>query len=81
MEIEEHVQIVLTSPVTADEGEKLEPGDVGVIVHIHPAGAAFVAEFMMLGGSTYAIATVSPTQARNVTSKDVVHVREFAVAA
>jgi hypothetical protein len=81
MEIEEHIQIVLTSPVTGDEGEALEPGDVGVIVHIHPDREAFVAEFMTLSGSTYAIATVLPSQARNVTGKDVVHAREFAIAA
>ena len=54
---------------------------MGVVVHMHPGEAAFVAEFVTLGGSTYAIATVLPAQARNVTTKDVIHTREFALAA
>ena len=81
MVFEEHIQIVLTSPVVGDEGEKLEPGDVGVIVHIHLGGEAFVVEFMTLSGATFAIATVLASQARNITSKDIKHAREFAVAA
>ena len=58
MVLDEHSQIVLVSPVMGDEGEKLEPGDVGVIVHIHPGGEAIVAEFLTLAGETAAIATV-----------------------
>ena len=36
MELHEHNQFVLTADVTGDEDEELKPGDVGVIVHIHP---------------------------------------------
>ena len=80
MELEEHIQIVVTSPITGDGREKPEPGDVGVVVHIHPGEAAFVAEFVTLGSSTYVIASVLPAQARNVATKDVIHAREFALA-
>ena len=38
MELHEHNQFVLTSVVTGDDGEGLKPGDVGVIIHIHPGG-------------------------------------------
>ena len=65
MVLDEHSQIVLVSPVMGDEGEKLEPGDVGVIVHIHPGGEAIVAEFLTLAGETAAIATVLLSQMRS----------------
>ena len=71
----EHGQIVLTADVSGDEGEQLKPGDVGAIVHVHPGGTAFVAEFMTLDGDTAAIATVLPSQARPVTSADLTHAR------
>ena len=81
MALKEHTQIVLTAPVTGDDGEKLEPGDVGVIIHIHPGGEAFVVEFFTLEGETAAIATVLVSQARPVAETDIMHAREFALAA
>ena len=81
MVINEHTQIVLTAPVFGDEGEELQPGDVGVIIHIHPGGEAFVVEFLTLNGDTAAIATVLLSQTRQVTDKDIIHTREFAIAA
>ena len=71
----EHDQIVLTAEVTADGGEKLMPGDVGVLVHIHPRDEALVAEFTTLDGDTRAIATVLPSQARAATRADLTHAR------
>ena len=71
---EEHDQIVLTTDVTGDGGAELTPGDVGVVVHIHPGGA-LVAEFTALDGDTIAIATVLPSQARTVTGADLTHAR------
>ena len=59
----EHEEIVLTAPVSGDEGEELRPGDVGSIIHIHPGGEAFVVEFFTINGDTAAIATVLPSQA------------------
>lgn len=71
----EHEQVVLTTDVLGDEGEKLKPGDVGTVIHVHPADAAVVVEFLSLDGDTVAIATVLPSQARPVTSADITHAR------
>ncbi len=71
----EHEPIVLTADVLGDEGEELKPGDVGTVIHVHPANAAVVVEFMSLDGDTVAIATVLPSQARPVTSADITHAR------
>ncbi len=71
----EHEQVVLTAEVTGDEGEALEPGDVGAIIHLHPGGEAFVVEFISLDGETVAIATVQASQARPITSADLTHAR------
>ena len=67
MALKEHTEIVLTAPVTGDGGEQLEPGDVGVIIHIHPGEEAIVAEFFTPDGETEAIATVLPCQMSQVT--------------
>ena len=72
---EEHDQIVLTTDVNGDDGEQLKPGDVGVIVHVHPGGEPFVAEFTSLDGDTMALATVLPSQARPTTRADMAHAR------
>ena len=72
----EHEQIVLTAEVSGDEGERLRPGDVGAVIHVHAGGKAYVVEFMALDGDTVAIATVLPSQARPVTSGDLTHARQ-----
>ena len=77
----EHEQIVLTADLTGDDGEELRPGDVGVVVHVHPGHEAYVAEFLTLDGDTAAIATVLPSQARPVTSKDITHARPVEIPA
>ena len=81
MELREHSQFVLTGEVTGDWDEKLKPGDVGVIIHIHPGGEAFVGEFVSLNGNSSVIATVLNSQARPVTDKDIVHARPLEIAA
>ena len=81
MELHEHDQFVLTADVSGDGGEELKPGDVGVIIHIHPGGEAFVGEFVTLNGNSSVIATVLPSQARPVTDKDIVHARVLEIAA
>ena len=77
----EHEQVVLTADLTGDEGEDLRPGDVGVVVHVHPDGTAYVVEFLTLDGDTAAIATVLPSQARPVTSTDMTHARHVEIPA
>ena len=81
MELREHNKFVLTADVTGDEDEELKSGDVGIIIHIHPGGEAFVGEFMTLNGNSSAIATVLTSQARPVTDNDIVHARTLEVAA
>jgi hypothetical protein len=73
--IREHDCIVLTENIP-DEG--LQAGDVGTVVHIHEAGAAYEVEFMTFTGQTVAVATVLPAQLRPVNSHDLSHVRELA---
>ena len=72
---EEHDQVVLTSAAVGDDGQKLRPGDVGVVVHVHPGGEAFVAEFTALDGDTVSVATVLPSEVRPVTGADLTHSR------
>ena len=73
----EHEQIVLTSDVSGDEQEELKAGDVGTIIHIHPAEQAIVVEFTTPYGETVAIATVSPSQVRSVSNEDITHARKM----
>ena len=67
----EHERVVLTADTCGDEGEQLRSGDVGVVVHIHAGGEAYVVEFVALDGDTAAIATVLPSQIRPVTGADL----------
>ncbi len=77
----EHTQIVLTADIRGDEGEVLRSGDVGVVVHVHTGGEAYVVEFLTLDGDTAAIAAVLPSQARPVTDKDITHARPVEIPA
>ena len=71
----EHEQVALTAEIVGDDGEALMPGDVGVVVHTHPGDVAYVVEFFALDGRTAAIATVLPSQARQITRADITHAR------
>ena len=73
--IQEHDCIVLTSDLPADG---LKAGDVGVVVHVHPDGAAYEVEFLTLTGQTVAVASVLPSQLRPVDARDISHVRQLA---
>ena len=57
--------------------EVLEAGDVGLVVHIHHAGAAYEVEFITLTGQTVSVATVLPTQLRPVNQRDISHARSL----
>ena len=76
----EHEQIVLTADVLGDAGEELKAGDVGAVIHVHPGNAAVVVEFMSLDGATATIATVLPSQARQVKGSDITHARTVSAA-
>lgn len=75
--IKEHDCVVLTKDLPA---ERLQAGDVGTVVHIHPGSTAYVVEFVTLTGQTVAVATVLPTQLRPVSPDDISHVRQLAAA-
>jgi hypothetical protein len=72
--IKEHDCVVLTSNLP-EEG--LAAGDVGTVVHIHRAGAAYEVEFITLTGQTVSVATVLPTQLRPVNQRDISHARSL----
>jgi len=73
--IREHDRVVLTVPVS-DHG--LEPGDVGVVVHVYPHDEAYEVEFVTLAGQTAAIVTASAGQIRPIGKDEIPHARELA---
>lgn len=75
--LEEHDRIVLTTDIS-DMGLKI--GDVGTIVHVYPERRAFEVEFLALDGSTAVVATVLPSQARQVTHTDITHARALGMS-
>ena len=77
MRIKEHDCVVLTKNLPE---EHLEAGDVGTVVHIHKAGAAYEVEFVTLAGRTVAVATVQESALRPVGKRDISHVRELQTA-
>jgi hypothetical protein len=73
--IREHDRVVLTVALP-DHG--LEPGDVGVVVHIYPRQEAYEVEFVTLAGQTAAIVTASADQIRPIGKREIPHARELA---
>lgn len=73
--IREHDRVILTSPL-ADDG--LEPGDIGVVVHIYQRHEAYEVEFVTFAGRTAAVVTLSADQVRLVTTDEIPHARELA---
>ncbi len=74
MTFKEHDSVVLTADLPS---EQLKAGDVGAVVHIHNAGAAYEVEFMTFAGNTVAVATVNAAALRPVGTRDLSHVREL----
>jgi len=74
---QEHTQVVLMSPLPA---LALEPGDVGVVVHVHAQGVAYEVEFMSLDGRTIGVETLEANQLRPVSASAVPHERLRAAA-
>ncbi len=75
--IKEHERVVLTVAVP---DERLEPGDVGTVVHIYRDGEAYEVEFVALDGHTAAVATLEASQIRKVSSREITHARQLRVA-
>ena len=74
---QEHAQVVLACPLPA---LGLEPGDVGVVVHVHANGAAYEIEFISLDGRTVGLQTLQAHQLRAVSGGAVPHERVRAAA-
>ncbi|MEO8352379.1 MAG: DUF4926 domain-containing protein [Chthoniobacteraceae bacterium] len=73
--IHEHDRVVLTAFL---DGEGLEAGDVGTVVHIYPQQEAYEVEFVTLTGKTAAVVTVPADQIRPVSNREIPHARELA---
>jgi len=69
--------VVLTRDV--DE-HGLKRGDVGAVVHCYGDGAAFEVEFVTAEGRTVAVLTLNERDIRPLGERDILHVRELAVA-
>ncbi len=70
--LNEHERVILLEALPA---EGLEPGDVGVVVHVYPGATAYEVEFTMLDGHTAAVATLESAAIRPVTHEDITHAR------
>ncbi len=75
--IREHVQVVLAEDLP-ELG--LQAGDVGVVVHVYPAGEACEVEFLTLDGETAAIATLLTGRVREARKGEIAHVRGLLAA-
>ena len=59
--LEEHSHVALTKPLP---NLGLEPGAVGVVVHIHGQGSAYEVEFLTMDGHTIGVETVAASGLR-----------------
>ena len=73
----EHSQVVLSRSLPR---LGLEPGDVGVVVHVHGGGQAYEVEFMTFDGHTIGVETLASADLRRVSAGAVPHERERAAA-
>lgn len=71
--IVEHDRVVLTEPLP---GKGLAVGDAGTVVHVYPGAAAFEVEFLMLDGSTAAVATVGAAGLRRPRADEILPLEE-----
>ncbi len=55
----------------------LKQGDIGTVVHCYADGAAFEVEFVTAEGKTVALLTLKQTDIRPMSSKEILHAREF----
>ena len=70
---QEHSQVVLTCALPK---LALEPGDVGVVVHVHGQGTAYEVEFLAIDGHTIGVETLVAADLRAASATAVPHERE-----
>ncbi len=67
--------VVLTHDI---EEYGLKEGDIGAVVHCYSDGNAFEVEFVTAEGRTIAVITLTLTDIRLMSDKEILHVREIA---
>ena len=55
--------------------QNLEAGDVGTVVLVHKKGEAFEVEFTRLHGETVGVATLTASEVRPVSKREITHAR------
>lgn len=56
----------------------LQAGDIGTVVLIHAAAAAYEVEFVTLTGETLAVVTLPANSVRAIQESEIAHVRRVA---
>lgn len=72
--IAEHDLAVLTQPLATDR-YTLHVGDVGTVVHVYDAGAAYEVEFMTADGHTIDVVTLEAAAVRPAGPNEMLSVR------
>ena len=67
--------VVLTQDI---EEYGLEEGDIGAVVHCYSDDKAFEVEFVTAEGRTIAVLTLTSSDVRLMSKKEILHVREIA---
>lgn len=57
----------------------LVKGDIGTVVLVHQGGEGYEVEFATLTGKTVAVITLSASQVRPVSPREIAHARRVAV--
>ena len=73
----EHTQVVIDCGIPK---LGLVPGDVGVVVHVHPQGNAYEVEFISFDGNTIGVETIEACDLHTASGNAVPHERERLVA-
>jgi len=71
--LKENSQVVLLKPL---KRLCLEPGDVGIVVHVCDQGVAYEVEFLTMDGHTIGVDTIEAADLLPVTGNAVVHERK-----
>jgi hypothetical protein len=56
----------------------LKQGDIGAVVHCYTDGSAFEVEFVTAEGRTIAVLTFTSNDIRQMSNREILHVREIA---
>lgn len=74
----EHTLVALQTDLPA---YRLQTGDTGTIVSVHPASQSYTVEFMTLGGDTLALPTLPQRQVRPVSLDEIPQARPLTAIA